>query len=63
MILAAGLGTRLRPLTSTLPKALMDINGMTMLEVAIRRLIKAGFNEVIINTHYFADKIEKFLKE
>jgi len=63
MILAAGLGTRLRPLTDTLPKALMDINGMTMLEVAIRRLIKAGFNEVIINTHYFADKIEKFLKD
>jgi NDP-sugar pyrophosphorylase family protein len=63
MILAAGLGTRLRPLTDTLPKALMDINGMAMLEVAIRRLIKAGFNEVIINTHYFADKIEKFLKD
>ena len=63
MILAAGLGTRLRPLTNALPKALMDINGMTMLEIAIRRLIKSGFDELIINTHHFANKIEEFLKE
>ncbi|MBU2530831.1 MAG: nucleotidyltransferase family protein [Elusimicrobia bacterium] len=63
MILAAGLGTRLRPLTNTAPKALMDINGMTMLEMAIRRLIKAGFDELIVNTHHFAEKIEKFLKD
>lgn len=63
MILAAGLGTRLRPLTDSLPKALMQINGMTMLEIAIRRLIKAGFDELIINTHHFSDKIEKFLKD
>ena len=63
MILAAGLGTRLRPLTNTIPKALVDINGMAMLEIAIRRLIKAGFDELIINTHHFADKIEEFLKD
>ena len=61
MILAAGLGTRLRPLTNTIPKALVDINGMAMLEIAIRRLIKAGFDELIINTHHFAGKIEEFL--
>ncbi|MEA3307861.1 MAG: nucleotidyltransferase family protein [Elusimicrobiota bacterium] len=62
MILAAGLGTRLRPLTNTFPKALVEINGVTMLEIAIRRLIKAGFDELIINTHHFAGKIEEFLK-
>ncbi len=63
MILAAGLGTRLRPLTNTIPKALMEVGGMTMLEIAIGRLMKAGFNELIINTHHFAEKIEKFLKD
>ena len=63
MILAAGLGTRLRPLTNTLPKALMEIDGVSMLEIAIRRLVKAGFDDLIINTHHFADKIEKFLQD
>ncbi|MCG2725407.1 MAG: nucleotidyltransferase family protein [Elusimicrobia bacterium] len=63
MILAAGLGTRLRPLTNTMPKALVEINGAAMLEIAIRRLIEAGFDELIINTHHFAGKIEKFLKD
>lgn len=62
MILAAGLGTRLRPLTNRIPKALIEINGMAMLEIAARRLIKAGVNEIIINTSYLSDSVKEFLK-
>lgn len=61
MILAAGLGTRLKPITDTVPKALVEVNGMPILEIIIRRLIKSGFNEVVINVHYYADKIIHFL--
>ena len=63
MIFAAGLGTRLRPLTDTLPKALADINGVPMLGLVLRRLAAAGVNEFIINTHSFHEKIEAFLRE
>lgn len=63
MIFAAGLGTRLRPLTLELPKALVEINGISLLEINIRRLIKLfGVTEIIINTHHFSEKIEQFLK-
>ncbi len=62
MILAAGLGTRLRPLTNTVPKALIEINGMAMLEIAARRLIKAGVNEIIINTSHLSGSVREFLK-
>ena len=62
MILAAGLGTRLRPLTYKTPKALIEISGMTMLEIAARRLIKAGVDEIIINTSYLSDSVREFLK-
>ena len=61
MILAAGLGARLRPLTDTTPKALADVGGATMLEMALKRLADAGVTEVIINTHHLADKITDFL--
>jgi NDP-sugar pyrophosphorylase family protein len=61
MILAAGLGTRLRPLTDTTPKPLIDIGGVTMLEVILRRLAAAGATEVIINTHHLSGKIAAFL--
>ena len=61
MIFAAGLGTRLRPLTDALPKALVDINGVPMLELVIRRLAAAGVKEFVINTHAFHEKIEAFL--
>jgi len=62
MILAAGVGSRLRPLTDTCPKALIDINGVPMLEIVLRRLIKAGCNEVIINVFHLADLIVEFLQ-
>jgi NDP-sugar pyrophosphorylase family protein len=63
MILAAGRGTRLRPLTDATPKALVDIGGITMLGVILKRLEKAGVTEVIINTHHLADKIADFLRD
>jgi NDP-sugar pyrophosphorylase family protein len=62
MILAAGLGTRLRPLTDERPKALVEINGRTLLEVVLARLKAFGIREVVINAHHFADKLVEYLK-
>ena len=62
MILAAGLGTRLRPLTDDRPKALVEINGRTLLEITLSRLRSFGVGEVIINVHHFADMIVEYLK-
>ena len=61
MILAAGNGTRLQPLTNNKPKALVEIKGVPLLEIVINRLIKFGFNDLIINVHHFADQIIEFL--
>jgi NDP-sugar pyrophosphorylase family protein len=61
MVLAAGLGTRLRPLTDSRPKALVEIAGRTLLEITLTRLRMFGVNEVIINVHHFADLIEQYL--
>jgi NDP-sugar pyrophosphorylase family protein len=61
MILAAGLGTRLRPLTDDRPKALVEINGRTLLEITLSRLRSFGVREVIINVHHFADMIVEYL--
>ena len=63
MILAAGLGTRLRPLTNDRPKALVDVGGRTMLEITLSRLRALGIRDVIINVHYFADMIVEYLKK
>ncbi len=63
MILAAGLGTRLRPLTNNRPKALVDVGGRTMLELTLSRLRAFGIRDVIINVHYFADMIVEYLKK
>ncbi len=62
MILAAGLGTRLRPLTDHRPKALVEIAGRTLLEITLTRLRAFGIGEVIINAHHFADMILEYLK-
>jgi NDP-sugar pyrophosphorylase family protein len=62
MILAAGLGTRLRPLTDERPKALVEVGGRTLLEITLGRLRRFGIEEVIINVHHFADMVVEYLK-
>jgi len=62
MILAAGLGTRLRPLTDTRPKALVEVAGRTLLEITLARLISFGVRDVIINVHHFPEMILDYLK-
>ena len=62
MIFAAGLGTRLKPLTDHMPKALVPVAGKPMLEHVIRKLIAAGCDEIVINVHHFADQIIEFVK-
>jgi NDP-sugar pyrophosphorylase family protein len=62
MILAAGLGTRLRPLTNDRPKALITVGGRTLLEITLSRLREFGVREVILNVHHFADMIVAYLK-
>jgi mannose-1-phosphate guanylyltransferase len=62
MILAAGLGTRLRPLTDDRPKALVEVAGQTLVEITLTRLSSYGIRDVIINVHHFADRIVDYLK-
>ena len=62
MILAAGVGTRLRPLTDTRPKALVELSGRTLLEITLTRLRTFGVTEAIINVHHFADVVIAYLK-
>ena len=62
MILAAGLGTRLRPLTDDRPKALVEINSRSLLEITLRRLRAFGVHEVIVNVHHFADMVADYLQ-
>lgn len=60
IILAAGLGTRLRPITSTIPKCLVPINGVPLLELWLRDCERAGVEAVLVNTHYLADRVAEF---
>src|SRR5262245_11379808 len=62
MVLAAGLGTRLRPLTDTRPKALVEVGRRTLLEITLQRLKEFGVRDVIINVHHFADMIVDYLR-
>jgi mannose-1-phosphate guanylyltransferase len=62
MILAAGLGTRLKPLTDNRPKALVELSGRTLLEITLSRLRSFGVTEVIANVHHFADMVTNYLK-
>jgi NDP-sugar pyrophosphorylase family protein len=63
MVLAAGLGTRLRPLTDHTPKALIDVGGVPMLERVARRLIEAGVDRLVINTHHLGEQIARYVEE
>lgn len=63
MIFAAGLGTRLRPLTNDRPKALVEINGVPLLQIAVQRLRDAGVTGIIVNIHHFGEQIEAFLSQ
>ena len=57
MILAAGLGTRLKPLTDTMPKALVPVGGVPLIDLTIRRLIGFGYEHFVVNVHHFAQQI------
>lgn len=61
MILAAGLGTRLYPLTANKPKALVEMNGIPLIFHLLCKLSQSGFNEVIINLHHFSEKVREYL--
>jgi mannose-1-phosphate guanylyltransferase len=63
LLLSAGLGTRLRPITDTIPKCLVPINGIPLLEYWLDNLSKVGIEDFLINTHYLPDQIEKFVKK
>lgn len=61
MIFAAGRGTRLKPLTDKLPKALVSVGGKPLLQHTVEKLKQSGFDEIIINVHHFADQIIEFV--
>lgn len=63
MILAAGFGTRLKPLTDTLPKALVQYKNLPMISRQIDRLKSAGISEIVVNVHHFPEKMVSFFKE
>lgn len=63
MILAAGKGTRLENFTAKKPKALLEINGKTLLERVISQIITAGFSDIVINVHHFADQIIEYIEQ
>ena len=63
MLFAAGLGTRLRPLTNDRPKALVEVNGVPLLQIVLKRLIEAGFTEIVVNVHHYADMVIDFLNK
>lgn len=61
LLLSAGLGTRLRPLTDTIPKCLVPINGKPLLQIWLENLTKCGVKEFLINTHYLHEQVEEFV--
>ena len=63
MIFAAGLGTRLKPITDTLPKALVPVAGKPLIEHVCHKLKKAGIEEAVVNVHHFADKVEEWVAD
>ena len=63
MIFAAGLGTRLKPLTDTMPKALVRVGGQPLLWHVVMKLKKAGYERIVVNVHHFANQIVDYLAE
>ncbi|MCK5110897.1 MAG: nucleotidyltransferase family protein [Arcobacteraceae bacterium] len=63
LLLSAGLGTRLRPVTNNIPKCLVPINGKPLLEYWLENLSKAGIEEFLINTSYLAEQVEEFINK
>lgn len=63
MVFAAGLGTRLRPITDSMPKALVPICGKPLLYHTLRKLVDAGCDEIVVNVHHFPDQIRKYLAD
>ncbi len=63
LILAAGLGSRLKPHTDRIPKALVEVGGTPLLEWVARRLVEAGADRIVINLHHHADQIHSFVNE
>lgn len=63
MIFAAGFGSRLQPITNSIPKVLVPVNGKEMLGIIIEKLIDNGFTRIVINTHYFNEKIEEYISK
>lgn len=61
MILAAGLGTRLRPLTDSMPKALVKVNGKPLIDIVVERLLAADYDHFVVNVHHFAQQIRNHL--
>ena len=63
MVLAAGLGTRMRPLTDDRPKALVEVNGRALIDHVLDRLVAAGVERAVVNVHWFADRLEHHLAQ
>lgn len=62
MIFAAGMGTRLKPLTDMLPKALVPVGGKPLLQIQVEKMQRAGFEDIVVNIHHHADQIENWCK-
>ncbi len=62
IVLAAGLGQRMRPITDTLPKPLVQVGGRAMIDYALDRLAEAGIERAVVNVHHLADKVEEHLR-
>lgn len=63
LLLAGGIGSRLRPITDSVPKCLVPINGRPLLDIWLEALMKAGFQEIVVNTHYLAPQVEAYLAD
>lgn len=61
LVFAAGLGTRLKPITDTMPKALVPVNGVPLLRQVIEKIVAAGYDDIVINVHHFADMVRDYV--